>query len=75
MGLSPGHVNWIDNDIAEKREYMDEKSIQTQYDQREGGLAFEKAFEQTFEKEIVGAGLTYIVSGEAFQTLFFGDPR
>ena len=41
MGMRPGHVAYLDNDIAHKREYMNEKSLQDQYCGKllEGGQA------------------------------------
>ena len=73
MGFSQQSADWFDNDIARQRAYSSERSIQSNYDQREHSLDFERAFEKTFEAQIVGAGLTYIVSGDVFKSLFFGD--
>ncbi len=73
MGFSQRSADWFDNDIAERRRYSSERTIQTQYEQRESSLDFERAFEKTFEKQIVGAGLSYIVSSDVFHSLFFGD--
>ena len=73
MGFSQESADWFDDDIASKRAYSSEHTIQSQYAQREFSLDFERAFEKAFESEIVGAGLAYVVSREAFDTLFFGD--